>query len=397
MKVPLSPDRLDESSLEKLARKSEHRALVYSAVPKELEPRTASMSRSACMYVQPSIRIEEREELPLDFDSVRIRPLRLGICGTDLHLMEITDRGLVRCTSPFSIPPQGRVIGHEGVAVVEEIGSGVKGFQVGDYVCSESIQTCGHCRPCRQGQFNQCDHSTLLGLQIDGLFAEQAVVSAGLLHRVNDLVHSASSLDGLACVEPAAVAFLALKNADVQAGQSVLVVGGGPIGHLSAWLAREFFGASSVVLTEPSEFRRQHAEYAADLCLHPDELHSLGRAFDVIIEAAGALEAIDGLITRMRPNGRIVLLARTGTSLSIRGVDEMITKSIRIMGSRGHLGGAFDAILELIRSDRIDLGRIVTRRVQGLAGIAEVMNDPVNSASMDCKIIAELGTTGTYA
>jgi threonine 3-dehydrogenase len=72
----------------------------------------------------------------------------------------------------------------------------------------------------------------------------------------------------------------------------------------------------------------------------------------------------------------------------------MITKSIRIIGSRGHLGGAFDAILELIRNGRLDLGQIVTRRVSGLAGITKVLNDPINSAQMDCKIIADLETTG---
>jgi 2-desacetyl-2-hydroxyethyl bacteriochlorophyllide A dehydrogenase len=385
---PESAEILKEPSPSRLMRMSQYQAVVYSA---QVERQGHG---SSALYSQPAIRIENREEAPLPSDFVRIRPLRLGICGTDLHLMDVTDRGLVRCTSPFSIPSQGRIIGHEGVAIVEEIGTGVRGFKVGDYVCSESIETCGYCKPCRQGQFNQCDRSLLLGLQIDGLFAEQAVVSSGLLHVVNDLAQSPSCLDGLTCVEPAAVAFLACKYAEVQAGQSVLVVGGGPIGYLCALLAREFFGASLVVLTEPSEFRRQHAAYAASVTLHPEELNSFDKPFDVIIEAAGALEAIDGLITQVRPNGRIVLLARTGTPLSVTRVDEMITKSIRIIGSRGHLGGAFDAILELIRNGRLDLGQIVTRRVSGWAGITKFLNDPINSAQMDCKIIADLETTG---
>jgi 2-desacetyl-2-hydroxyethyl bacteriochlorophyllide A dehydrogenase len=376
----------DPASSERHAGKSQYQAVVYSAQSKKNVPRSTER------YDQPAVWIENREEAPLSFECVRIRPLRLGICGTDLHLMEVTDRGLVRCTSPFSIPSEGRIIGHEAVAIVEEIGTGVRGFQVGDYVCSESIETCGHCKPCRQGRFNQCDRSLLLGLQIDGLFREQAVVSSGLLHIVNDLVCTPSSLDGLACVEPAAVAFLACKNAEVQAGQSVLVVGGGPIGYLCALLSREFFGASLVVLTEPSDFRRQHAENAADITLHPEELSSFNKPFDVIIEAAGALDAIDGLITQMRPNGRIVLLARTGTPLSLTRVDEVITKSIKVMGSRGHLGGAFDEILELIRHGRLDLGQIVTRRVSGLAGIIEVLSDPITSAQLDCKIIVDLET-----
>jgi threonine dehydrogenase-like Zn-dependent dehydrogenase len=63
------------------------------------------------------------------------------------------------------------------------------------------------------------------------------------------------------------------------------------------------------------------------------------------------------------------------------------------MGSRGHLGGAFDAILELIRNGRLELEQIVTRRVSGLVGITEVLNDPINSAQLDCKIIADMETS----
>ena len=74
----------------------------------------------------------------------------------------------MRCTNPRSIPAEGMVIGHEGVSLVEEVGEGVSGLQVGDIVCSESIQTCGVCRSCRCGQFNQCDQAKLLGLRMDG-------------------------------------------------------------------------------------------------------------------------------------------------------------------------------------------------------------------------------------
>lgn len=124
---------------------TQHRAVVYSADIKDL------WAGGFATYEHPALWIEHREEAPLPIDSLRIRPVRLGICGTDLHLMEVTDRELVRCTSPFSIPSQGRIIGHEGVAIVEEIGAGVRGFQVGDYVCSESIQTCGYCKHAGKG------------------------------------------------------------------------------------------------------------------------------------------------------------------------------------------------------------------------------------------------------
>jgi (R,R)-butanediol dehydrogenase/meso-butanediol dehydrogenase/diacetyl reductase len=347
------------------------------------------------LFREPRVWLESRNLGRLKPGWLRLRMLRVGLCGTDLHLMETAEDGRIRCTSPLSIPPEGRLIGHEGVGRVEAVGSGVHHVQPGDVVCCESIISCGVCVPCRRGHFNQCERAELLGLQTDGLFADRVDLPAGLAHRVNDLAESVAGRDGLACVEPAAVAFLACQNARLAPGEAVLVQGGGPIGYLTALLARTVFGAGHVCVSEPGAYRREHARSVADITVTPSELHGLEREFDVLIEASGALGGVDRQLEVMRPNGRVVLLARTGTPLEITRVDAMITRSLSIMGSRGHLGGAFDAILGLLRSGRLELRQVVTQVVPGLSGLKVALENPGSIAARECKVIADLEEAGT--
>lgn len=325
---------------------------------------------------------------------VRLKMLRVGVCGTDLHLMETRPDGVIRCTSPIWIPPQGRIVGHEGVGEIHEIGHGVENVSVGDLVCCESVQTCGSCRECRKGCFNQCEKAVLLGLQTDGLFSEFADIPSRMVHKVTDLVKESTDLDGLVCLEPAAVAFLACQNARISPGDSVLVVGAGPIGYLSAQLARQAFGASKICVSEPLDFRRNHVSPLVDTTVHPSTLGTILDKFDVVIEAAGALCDINTLIRLMRPNGRMVLLARTGGCMSIDTVDDMISKSLTIVGSRGHLGGAFDALIGLLRAGKLDLSKCVTRVASGLSELISVLENPTDAARYECKITVDLSRMG---
>ena len=196
-------------------------------------------------------------------------------------------------------------------------------------------------------------------------------------------------------MEPAAVAFLACQQAGLAPGDHVLVLGGGPIGYLAALLARQVFGAADVCLSEPQAVRRELARQACDSAVTPAELAMGTATFDVVIEASGALSQLDSLLPRLRANSRIVLLARTGTPLAITRVDELITKAITMRGSRGHLGGAFGAVLELVRRGRLDLRQVVTRVVTGLDGLVAALRDPGQIVRSECKVVADLEGEGT--
>ena len=147
-----------------------------------------------CRYKYPRVEVEDRPLAVLAAGMIRLQMRYAGICWTDLHLLETSKNGYVRCSSPFEVGAAGRVIGHEGVGVVCELGAGVEGIQLGDVVSVESIITCMSCEKCRQGAFNQCLRSSLLGMESDGLFAEYADVPVTIAHNVSDL---ACSEDGL--------------------------------------------------------------------------------------------------------------------------------------------------------------------------------------------------------
>jgi threonine dehydrogenase-like Zn-dependent dehydrogenase len=322
--------------------------------------------------------------------------LYAGVCGTDLHFTEKNPHtGYIRSSAPANIPPEGRVIGHEGVGRILETGSNVRHLQAGNYVIFESILVCHYCDVCRKGHFNQCCNAKLLGLEKDGLFASVADVPAMLAHNVTDLIKSDKDLHAAACVEPAGVAYVACQNTDIKGGDIVAVFGAGPIGLFTAMLSKAVFGASVVHMIEPVPFRRKFSKKWCDYVYDTDEffagLPNLPNGVDVVIEASGDLDNVSKIFRQINPNGRIALLARSGVPLKIDATDHMITNAIRMIGSRGHLCGAFVDILNLYKKDRIPLDEIVTKVVKGTKGLFDIFSFSEKILHENCKILVQLG------
>lgn len=224
------------------------------------------------LYQQPRLSIQSRRLDPLHRDEIRVKMLYAGICGSDVHLLETNPAtGYIRSSAPTEIPPEGRLIGHEGVGQVLEVGTNIRHLAPGSYVTFESIIVCHYCDMCRKGHFNQCRHATLLGLQKDGLFATVADVPAMLAHDVTHLIEQEQDMMAAACVEPAGVAYLACENTQIAGGEVVVVFGAGPIGVYCAMLAKTVFGAAEVHLVEPGAFRREFARQWADKVYAVDE------------------------------------------------------------------------------------------------------------------------------
>ena len=342
------------------------------------------------IYQNPRVSVEKRELGDLHPDEIRVEMIYAGLCGTDVHLVETNpDTGYIRCSAPAEIPPEGRIVGHEGVARVLEVGSHVYHVKPGACVTFESIIVCHHCDVCRRGQFNQCHHARLLGLEKDGLFGTVVDVPAMLSHDVSALAGSDRGLRAAACIEPAGVAYVACRNTCVGAGDMVVVFGAGPIGIFSAMLSKVVFGASSVHVVEPVEFRRKLARKWSDHVYDIEEFFDHGpRSVDVLIEASGYMDNVSRAFRRLNANGRIALLARSGEPLVLNAVDHMITNAVSLVGSRGHLGGAFAKILSLYENGRIHLDEIVTDIVSGSDGLCDLLRSPERIVEKNCKILA---------
>jgi (R,R)-butanediol dehydrogenase / meso-butanediol dehydrogenase / diacetyl reductase len=343
------------------------------------------------IYRWPKLHVEERSLGSVPAGHLRVEMKLVGVCGTDLHTVKYdSTTGYILGTAPLDIGSDGRVLGHEGIGRVSEIGSGVEGFQLGNWVVFESLQTCHCCEACRKGRFNQCTSAVLVGMQRDGLFAEIADLPAQMAHNVSDLTTSEMGQQAAVCIEPAACSFVALSTARLQPGENVLIFGAGPIGFFAAMLSRLVFGAASIQIVEPLPFRREFVGRWAARVSGVEEFFTEPpwRHVDVIIEASGQLDNVDRALSQLRPNGRIVLIGRSGKPLTLQQVDNIITNNLSIIGSRGHLGGAFGDILRLYRDARIPLQEAVTGTVDGLVGLKSLLEDQEALIGKNCKLLA---------
>lgn len=345
------------------------------------------------IYRRPRLSIEERGLGSVPAGHLRVEMQLVGICGSDLHVVQCdAATGYILGSAPIEIGPEGRVLGHEGIGRVREVGSGVAGIRRGDWVAFDSLQTCQRCEACRKGHFNQCGNAVLVGMQRDGLFAEVVDLPIQLVHDVSDLATSESGRWAATCLEPAACSLVALSLARVRPADNVLIFGAGPIGLFAAMLSRLAFGAASIQIVEPVPFRREFSRRWADRVCDVEEFFAepVWRKADVLIEASGQLQNVDRALQRLGPNGRIALLGRSGMPLTLQRVDYVITNNLSIIGSRGHLGGAVDDLLRLYRNARLPLHEAVTGVVHGLGALKGALEEPAALAGKHCKVLAQL-------
>ena len=175
---------------------------------------------------------------------VRIRVHRCGICGSDLHAF--------KGEHPFiSLPAYP---GHELAGVIDQLGSGVKGWSIGDRVCVQPQLICGECPLCESGRYNICVDLRVMGCQGPGGLADYILSPAAMLHHLPDTV----SFDQGALVEPLAVGVRAVRRAGNVGGRTALIQGAGTIG-LTCLMVAKVYGTALTVITDTREDRRERA------------------------------------------------------------------------------------------------------------------------------------------
>lgn len=265
---------------------------------------------------------------------VKIRVLRAGLCGTDLHLHDWD------AWAAATVPSTPQVIGHEFYGEVVATGPGVTevtGVAVGDRASGEGHLVCGHCRSCRAGRRHLCINTIGLGVHRDGAFADYVVLPAA-----NVWVQPPELDADLGAVfDPFGNATHTALSFPL-AGEDVLITGAGPIGVMAAAIARHV-GARYVVVTDVSPERLALAKGAgADLVVDATS-STLGEAmtalemkegFDVGLEMSGAASAMSDMIDHMNHGGRIAML---GLPAAPYPVDwgKVITHMITIKGIYG--------------------------------------------------------------
>jgi alcohol dehydrogenase len=342
----------------------------------------------ALVYYGPGKRSWEDVPDPVvqDAEDVVVRVDGFTICGTDLHIL----RGDVPEVTP------GRVLGHEAVGTLLEAGAGVRSVQPGDRVLMSCITSCGRCRYCREGRYGQClgGGGWVLGHLIDGVQAEAVRIplADGSVHRLPEEVPVEAALM-LADVLPTSYEVGAV-NGGVRPGDTVVVVGAGPIG-LGAVQSAQLYGPLQTIVVDPVVSRREAAlAFGADRVLNPDDdvvatVRELtdGLGADVAIEAVGIPATFDLSVAVVRPGGRVANVGVHGKPTTLH-LEELWIRDVTITT------GLVDTtstpmLLRMLRAGRLDAGRLVTHRF-GFDQVSEaydLFDDPVASGALKVAIL----------
>ena len=234
---------------------------------------------------------------------VLIKIMNIGICGSDIHVYH--------GKHPFTSYPVTQ--GHEVSGLIEKIGEGTTGFTIGQKVTVQPQVVCGECYPCRHGKYNLCEKLKVMGFQTTGMASQYFAVDA---KRVTALPETISLEEG-ALIEPLAVAVHAVGCAGDVNGKSICVLGAGPIGILTAQVAKGL-GAHNVMITDVSDIRLAKAkEVGVEACINTkteDFATEFIRYFgpdkaDVIYDCAGNNITMNQAIRSARKGSVLILVA----------------------------------------------------------------------------------------
>ncbi|KAF2668165.1 GroES-like protein [Microthyrium microscopicum] len=327
---------------------------------------------------------------------VKVKPAWAGICGTDLH--EYLIGPMLIPTTAHKITgekvPVG--IGHEMSGLVEEVGDGVEHYKVGDRVVLEPIIYDGTCGACQAGSFNSCYSNGFIGISgFGGAFSEHIVVEENYLNHLPDNV----SMRTGALVEPLAVAMRAIANGNVQASDTVLILGGGPIG-LAITLCLRSIGVKNIILSEMAAKRKTLAlEMGASHVLDPSKDDVVARTLelcegaggvDVAFECAGVQPAVDVAFRTVRARGTIVGVSVWEGPASL-DINKLVFRERRYVGTAAPEHKDFEAVLKALKEERLKPDGLVTKTV----GIHEIEQEGYKSLIEDkanhAKVLVEVG------
>ena len=288
-----------------------------------------------------------------------VKLLKTTICGTDLHIL----KGDVPTCAV------GRVLGHEGVGVVEEIGEGVTAFRRGDHVLISCISACGKCEYCRRGMYSHCvTGGWILGNQIDGTQAEYVRTP----HADTSLYPMPAGADEAALVMLSDILPTGFEcgvlNGKVAPGATVAIVGSGPIG-LAALLTAQFYSPAEIIMVDLDDNRLEVAKrFGATKTVNSSDgkaaqaimAMTQGRGVDSAIEAVGVPATFELCQEIVGPGGTIANIGVHGAKVDLH-LERLCSQNIAIT-TRLVDTVTTPMLLKTVQSKKIDPTQLITHR-----------------------------------
>ncbi|SHJ84176.1 L-iditol 2-dehydrogenase [Dethiosulfatibacter aminovorans DSM 17477] len=287
-------------------------------------------------------------------DDVLIKVKAVGICGSDMPIFA----GIREVPIPM-IP------GHEFSGIIEEIGSNVNKFKVGDRVTPGLVINCGECIYCRQGHESLCENIVETGIHVDGAFAEYVKVPAKTVHILPDTM----TFEQAASIDPIASAYRPVKKANIGSEDTVLVFGPGPIGIYTVQCAKAE-GAKRIIIAgvngdeERLELAKKLGADEAINISNTDLVQSIrdineGQLPDIVFEASGHPSSVQMCLDTVRANGQIVFIGIQHQSIDLE-IAKIVRQEIKVEGSICYTWKDYKECIDLVSSGRVDTDNMVT-------------------------------------
>ena len=286
-------------------------------------------------------------------NEAKVRVEATGICGTDLY--------------GYSAVKPPVVLGHETAGIVAEVGKEVKDIKVGDRVTTETTAyVCGQCKFCLSKNYNLCTHRKGLGSAVNGAFAEYFVIRKESIHQIPSHIDfiSASLFEPLSCAVHAV-----MEQANLLSHETVLVLGPGPLGLLTAQIVKSLEAKVIICGIEGDEKRLSIAKKLGinqvfnikkkDIqdCLSN---LTLGYGFDVVFECSGSVEAVEYGLNFIRKGGRYIQEGIVHQPIKLRFDQILFDKELSIIGSRTQKPSSWDKAINLVNDGKVNLEELVS-------------------------------------
>lgn len=295
--------------------------------------------------------IEMEKPVLTEKDNVLIKMTAAGICGSDM--------GIYHGTNAAATYP--RVIGHEMVGVVEEIGSNVTRLKVGDRVIVDQVVNCGHCYACRIGRGNVCGHLKVRGVHIDGGYREYMAVPEHDCYLLPDMLPDTEAV----MIEPTTIAIQSCSRAELCEDDTLLILGCGALGSSILKIAR-LSGAKIIVADMIEEKLQEALENGADYAINIQKEDVVEKARE-LTEGYGPTVSIDAactkdsLLTLLNATGNAGRVMTMGFSVAPTEVNQFVitSKELDVRGSRLQ-NKKFQTAIDLINEGKLDLSGTVS-------------------------------------